>query len=290
MPLLDDIKGVLSFAAFRPDPDDPEISWNKRFNARRSLLLNVSRTHTSWRSINKRGKFQEGGSQEGDFNEVAPARAEEWRTLTDGGWVNVSLNNRFIISLESNLSRRENFRELLRSNPKAVLGAKFDRGKRYALFHHPDTTSSILMACDDAAVKVTEDMLRAQGLRAGRICCGLFALLENKLTEIYRSARPEAKGSFLMIATCEGSIAALVQQDGQWTDLRCRSGVGTDSVDAMLQIIVPLVQKVPQGTPVLYVHDGADERFSSAMMQQLAQIGCKDISAPDQLWDAIGMN
>lgn len=290
MPLLDDIKGVLSFAAFRPDPDDPEISWNKRFNARRSLLLNVSRTHTSWRSINKRGKFQEGGSQEGDFNEVAPARAEEWRTLTDGGWVNVSLNNRFIISLESNLSRRENFRELLRSNPKAVLGAKFDRGKRYALFHHPDTTSSILMACDDAAVKVTEDMLRAQGLRAGRICCGLFALLENKLSEIYRSARSEAKGSFLLIATCEGSIAALVQQDGQWTDLRCRSGVGTDSVDAMLQIVAPLVQKVPQGTPVLYVHDGTDERFSSSMMQQLSQIGGKDITTPDQLWDAIGMN
>ena len=71
MPLLDDIKGVLSFAAFRPDPDDADISWAKRFNARRSLLLNVSRTHTTWRSINKRGKFQEGGSQEGDFAEVA---------------------------------------------------------------------------------------------------------------------------------------------------------------------------------------------------------------------------
>lgn len=290
MPLLDDIKGVLSFAAFRPDQDDPDIAWNKRFSARRSLLLNVSRTHTSWRSINKRGKFQEGGVQEGDFAEVAPARAEEWRTLTDGGWVNISLNNRFIISLESNLSRRDNYRDMLRSNPKAVLGAKFDRGKRYALFHHPDTTSSILMACDDAAVKVTEDVLRGQGLKAGRICCGLFALLEAKLTEIYRSGRAEAKGSFLLIATCEGSIAALVQQDGQWTDLRCRSGVGTDSVDAMLQIVAPMVQKIPEGTPVLYVHDGNDEKFSTAMNQQLQQIGGKDISVAEQLWETIGMN
>ena len=34
MPLLEDIKGVLSFAAFRPDPDDAEISWARRFNAR----------------------------------------------------------------------------------------------------------------------------------------------------------------------------------------------------------------------------------------------------------------
>ena len=290
MPLLDDIKGVLSFSAFRPDPDDAEIAWSKRFANRRSLLINVSRTHTSWRALSKRGRFQETGSQEGDFAEVAPARVEEWRTLTDGGWVNISLNNRFIISLESNLSRRENFRELLRSNPKAVIGAKFDRGKRYALFHHPDTTSSILMACDDSAVKLAEDVLRANGLKAGRICCGLFALMEAKLTEIFRSGRPEAKGSFLLIATCEGSIAALVQQDGQWTDLRCRSGVGTDNVDAMLQIIAPLVQKMPQGTPVLYVHDGNDENFSNAMMQHLRPLGAQDITTPDQLWDVIGMN
>lgn len=290
MPLLDDIKGVLSFAAFRPDPDDPEITWAKRFHARRSLLLNVSRTQTSWRSINKRGKFQEGGTQEGEFNEVVPSKAEEWRNLTEGGWVNISLNHRFIISLENNLSRRENYRELLRTNPKAVIGAKFDRGKRYALFHHPDTTASLLMACDDAAVKQTEDTLRGGGLKAGRICCGLFALLESKLSEIYGGGQPEAKGSFLLIATCEGSIAALVQQDGQWTDLRCRSGLGTDGIDSMVQIIAPMVQKIPQGTPVYYVHDGTDEGFSSAMMAQLNQIGAKDISVTDQLWDSIGMN
>lgn len=290
MPLLDDIKSVLSFAAFRPDPDDAAIAWNKRFAGRRSLLLNVNRTHTTWRAMNKRGTFQDGGSQEGDFMEVAPARAEEWRTMTESGWVNVSLNNRFIISLENNLSRRENFQELLRVNPKAVLGAKFDRGKRYALFHHPDSTASILMACDDSMVKTTEEGLRVNGLKAGRICCGLFAIMETKLAEIYNAGRPEAKGSFLLIATCEGSIAALAQQAGQWTDLRCRSGVGTDSPEAMLQIVAPLVQKFPAGTPVFYVHDGADERFSTAMLEQLSRIGAADITEDDQIWRAIGLN
>jgi hypothetical protein len=290
MPLLEDIKGVLSFAAFRPDPDDAETSWAKRFQSRRSLLINVSRAHTSWRSINKRGKFQETGSQEGEIAEVATGRAEEWRALTDGGWVNVSLNHRFIISLENNMSRREGYRSLLQSNPKAVIGAKCDRGKRYALYHHPHTTSSILMACDDTAVKTAEDSLRVAGLKPGRICCGLFALLEQKLTEIYRSDRPEARGSFVLIATCEGSLATLVQADGQWTDLRCRTGVGADGIDAMIQIIAPMVQKVPQGTRVFYVHDGNDEKFSSAMMAQIEQIGGKDISAPDQLWECIGMN
>ncbi len=290
MPLLNDIKSVLSFAAFRPDPDDASIAWSKRFAGRRSLLLNVNRTHTTWCGMNKRGAFQDSGAQEGEFIEIAQSRAEEWRTLTEGGWANVSLNNRFIISLENNLSRRENFQELLRVNPKAVLGAKFDRGKRYALFHHPDSTASILMACDDSMVKITEEALRANGMKPGRICCGLFAIMEAKLAEIYRAGRPEAKGSFLLIATCEGSIAALAQQAGQWTDLRCRSGVGMDSPEAMLQIVAPLVQKFPAGTPVFYVHDGTDEKFPVAMMEQLARIGAADITEDNQLWRAIGLN
>ena len=31
MPLLEEIKNVLTFAAFRPDPDDANIPWSKRF-------------------------------------------------------------------------------------------------------------------------------------------------------------------------------------------------------------------------------------------------------------------
>ena len=58
--MLDDIKSVLTFAAFRPDADDPELTWAKRFEGRRSLLLNVSRSHVSWRSINRRGKLSGG--------------------------------------------------------------------------------------------------------------------------------------------------------------------------------------------------------------------------------------
>ncbi|WP_038162816.1 hypothetical protein [Verrucomicrobium sp. BvORR106] len=289
MPLLDDIKSVLSFAAFRPEPDDAEVPWNKRFQGRRSLLLNVSRGHVSWRSLNKKGRFQDAGNSEGEFAEVAPQRAEEWRTLTEGGWVNVSINNRFIISLENNLSRRENSGELLRSNPRAVIGAKFDRGKRYALFHHPHSTASLLMACDDSMVKTTEEVLRANGLKGGRICCGLFALLEQKLTELCGS-KQDPNASFVIIACCEGSIAALVQQAGQWTDLRCRSGIGSESLDAMIQIIAPLVQKAQPGTPVYFVHDGNDPKFATVMMEQLSKVGGKDITTEDQLWSAIGLN
>jgi hypothetical protein len=293
MPLLEEIKNVLTFAAFRPDPDDANIPWNKRFVKSRSLLLNVSRTQTSWRSINKRGRYQDAGSEDGDLPEAARQHAEEWRGMVDSGWCAVSLNNRFIISLENNLSRRENQAELLRLNPKAVLGAKCDRGKRYAIYHHPATTSSLLMACDDAFVKIAEDTLRGSNLRAGRICCGLFAMMEAKLNEIYALGKPEAQGSFMLVALCEGSIAALVQQNGQWTDLRCRSGVGMDSADAMFQIVSPLAQKIQPGTPVLFLHDGIHKNFAAEMLQQFQQNGqedVQDISVEDQLWNTISNN
>jgi len=293
MPLLEEIKNVLTFAAFRPDPDDSNVPWNKRFVKSRSLLLNVSRTQTSWRSINKRGRYQDAGSEDGDLPEVARQHAEEWRGMVDSGWCAVSLNNRFIISLENNLSRRENQAELLRLNPKAVLGAKCDRGKRYAIYHHPATTSSLLMACDDAFVKIAEDTLRGSSLRAGRICCGLFAMIEAKLNEIYTLGKPEAHGSFMLVALCEGSIAALVQQNGQWTDLRCRSGVGMESADAMFQIVSPLAQKVQPGAPVLLLHDGIHKAFAAEMLQQFQQNGqvdVQDISVEDQLWNTISNN
>jgi hypothetical protein len=65
--LLDEIKNVLSFAAFRPDEDDADIPWNKRFEGRRTLLLNIGRSQTSWRSINKKGELGEAGFQDGEF-------------------------------------------------------------------------------------------------------------------------------------------------------------------------------------------------------------------------------
>ena len=75
--LLEEIKSVLSFAAFRPDADDPTISWSKRSEGRKGLIINISRNQTSWRGINRKGKFEEGGMQDGDFADIAPQRAEE---------------------------------------------------------------------------------------------------------------------------------------------------------------------------------------------------------------------
>jgi hypothetical protein len=158
--LLDEIKSVLSFAAFKADPDDSAVPWGKRFETRKSLLINVSRGSVSWRSVNKRGRFEEGGVQEGELADAAPQRGDEWRGMVEGGWCSVSVNHRFIISLENNLMRGDNCVSLLRTNPRAVLGPKYDRGKRYAICHHPETTASLLLAVEESLGQ--SDRRRAQ--------------------------------------------------------------------------------------------------------------------------------
>lgn len=288
--LWDEIKSVLSFSAFRPDADDPGIPWSKRFEGRKSLLLNVSRNQTSWRSLNKKGKFEDGGIQDGEFADIAPQRAEEWRSLTDGGWCVVSVNNRFIISLENNMMRGENSLSLLRTNPRAVLGPKYDRGKRYAICHHPDTTASMLLACEESLVKVTEDVLKTIGMRPGRVCCGLFAMLEYALENIFNTKGGGAPPGFVLVGACEGSVAALAQQEGQWKDLRCRSGLGVEAVETALQIISPLVAKAAPGTPVFFISDGQDQRFRQEIMAQLEKVGAQDLTQEDILWNIIGIN
>lgn len=288
--LLDEIKSVLSFGAFRPDADDPNVSWAKRFENRKSLLLNISRSQTSWRSINRKGKFEEGGVQDGEFADIAPQRAEEWRSMCDGAWCVVSVNNRFIISLENNLMRGDNCVSLLRTNPRAVLGPKYDRGKRYAICHHPETTASMLLACEEALVKVSEDVLKTIGLRPGRVCCGLFAMMEYAIHSICSSKQGSNPGSFVLVGACEGSVAALAQQDGQWKDLRCRSGLGVEAVETALQIISPLVAKAPPGTPVFFISDGQDQKFRQDLMAQLEKVGAKDLTQEDLLWKILGAN
>jgi hypothetical protein len=208
--------------------------------------------------------------------------------MVEGGWCALSVNNRFIISLENNMMRGDNVTSLLRTNPRAVLGPKYDRGKRYAMCHHPETTASMLLACEESMVKTTEDVLKNIGLRTGRVCCGLFAILEHAVGEVYSIKRGGAPANLAIIAACEGSIAVLVQQDGVWKELRCRSGLGPDAIETSLQIITPLIQKLPQGSPVHFISDGQDLKFRSELMSHLEKLGANDMSQDDLLWTILG--
>ena len=121
---LKDLKDVLTFRAFRPEPDDSTALWRKRFPAERTLMLNIGRRRISWATMDKRGEFTDSAEAEGDLKEIIAQYGEEWKTRTDNGWCAVSLNHRFVITLEVNLSRRVGLEQQLKANPKAVLGAK----------------------------------------------------------------------------------------------------------------------------------------------------------------------
>jgi hypothetical protein len=286
--LLDDIKSVLTFSAFRPEADDPETPVAKRFEGRKLLALNISRSQVTWCGVNRKGKFEASGTQDGDFADVAAARGEQWRALSDNGWCTVSINNRFIISLENGLMRADNTPHLLRTNPRMVLGPKYDRGKRYAICHHPASAASMLLATEDSMVKVTEDVLRTLGLRSARVSCGLFALMEHAVNNIYTSGRTPNAGNFVLIGACDGSVAVLSEQEGQWRDLRCRSGLGTEGVDTALQIISPMVAKAPPGTPVYFIADGFRESsFRKDLMEQLERVGARDLTQDEILWNLL---
>ena len=67
---LSDVSKVLSFASFRPDPDDGSFSWKKRFTKRKSLLLNLSRDGVAWRAVSREGALTESGYIQGPLKDV----------------------------------------------------------------------------------------------------------------------------------------------------------------------------------------------------------------------------
>ncbi|MGY8688389.1 MAG: hypothetical protein ACKVHP_11745, partial [Verrucomicrobiales bacterium] len=190
----------------------------------------MNRNTVNWQVMLKGGNLGDGGTETGSLQEVAETYASEWLGMTDDGWCSVSINNRFILSLETNLSRKKGYEELLRTKPKVVLGSKFERGKVYGVRHHPETNSSLLLACEDTLIKETQETLTKANLKVGRVSCGLFAMLSDV---IYRLHETSTKGgddseeqvpkNYLLIAICQGSVCVLKQKEEQWTELRSRS-------------------------------------------------------------------
>ena len=45
---LKDLKDVLTFRSFRPEPDDSSSPWGKRFVRENTLALNIGRRRVSW--------------------------------------------------------------------------------------------------------------------------------------------------------------------------------------------------------------------------------------------------
>ncbi len=281
-----DIKDVLTFAAFRPEPDNPRFTWAQRFPKRRSVLVNVSRGRCSWACLNRKGQVENTGEAEGEFPEVAAMMADTWRGATEDGWIGVSLNQRFIITLEHNLSRKKGWQEELRLNPKSVLGTKYDRTKRYAVHHNPETSASLVMACDDSMVKAIEEAVRNLNLRVARICTGLFATTAHLLNRV--NADSAMKSQDLIIVTwVDGSVCLVRQKAGQWQDLRCRSGIGAGDESTVGQMARPFLEKAEPATRILLMEDRRGGGFSSTYLKQFGNRHVTDVTEDHNLWNLL---
>ncbi len=281
-----DIKDVLTFAAFRPEPDNPRFTWQQRFPKRRSLLLNISRGRVSWASINRKGQVDGVAEAEGEFVEILPHFAETWRAATEDGWLGISLNQRFIIGLEHNLSRKKGWQEELRLNPKSILGTKHDRTKRYAIHHNPETSASLVMACDESLVKSIEESLRHYNLRAARICSGLFAMTAQLLNRIAADNSLKSQ-DLIVVVWLEGSLCVVRQRGGQWQDLRCRSGIATGDGATVLQMVRPFIEKADASTRILLMEDRKNGGFSSDYLPHFGKLHIIDVTEENNLWNLL---
>jgi hypothetical protein len=288
---LKDIKDVLTFRAFRPEPDDSTAPWTRRFTRESTLAINIGRRRTTWIALDKSGNFRDAGSVDGEFKDIVGQMSAEWRALTDNGWCAVSLNQRFVITLEVNLSRRAGLEEQLRTNPKAVLGAKAERGKRYSLLHNPESNTSVLLSCDEEAIVKTSALLKDHGLNTGRLSVGIYGMMLDLVDQVTDARRArtvsnpgEPFGAAVLIACCEGSVCALSQKEEQWTELRSRTDLYTDDMAPVLEIVSPLIQNAGPGCNVVFMNDEAGSPLPELLRQRFPQVAVSDVSQPSQLW------
>ncbi|MBL9154808.1 MAG: hypothetical protein JNK37_20170 [Verrucomicrobiales bacterium] len=279
-----DIKDVLTFAAFRPEPDNASAPWSRRFPNRRSVLVNVSRGRVDWCMLSKKQKVEDTGYADGEFIDVSASMADEWRSRTDDGWLGISVNSRFIITMEHNLSRKAGWEETIRNNPKSVLGTKYDRAKRYALYHSSETSSSLLMACDSSLIQSIEDSLRNHNLRPARICCGLFALTTQALTRIHSDNALKGQ-DILLITWVNQSLFVMRQKGGQWQDARCRSGLPPQDANAISQVVKPFLKDATPHTRILFMADEPGTEFERDYLPQLGNFSVTNLTEQHHLWN-----
>jgi len=275
-----DLKSILNFSAFRPEPDDPSASWKKRFPAERTVFFGLGRTALSWRAINRSGTPGELESVRADPKEILAQSAEHIKPLTDRGWCAVSLSTRYVVSLETNLSRRSGSEEMLKSNARGVLGGRYERGKRYALTHNPETNSSILLTFDEDQTRKTESMFTEAGFRVGRLCCGAYVLLKHALALTNTVKGSEQPLSTFYVVCCEGAVCALVQDQDRWLELRSRTDVYEEDLTPITDLLAPFHSRLGPDIGITLVCDEPMNGLADRLGKVFINRTVTDLSQP----------
>lgn len=285
-----DILSVLNFSAFRPEPADASEPWRKRFPVQRSVLLNLGRSSVAWKGVQRSGRLADGDVMAGELKDVLAERSFQIKEMADNGWCSISLNTRYVISLEANLSRRPGSEDIIKKNPRSVLGARYERGKRYAVTHNPETNASILLACDEEHIRKIEAALAEVGLQVGRICCGTYVLLQHALSHTNVTKGSEKPASFVYVICCHGSVCALIQDSDRWTELRSRTDVYDGSADAIVDLLTPFKARVPQQAEVVLACDDPVPQLGERLAELFDGRKVLDMTQPDLLWTLLAKN
>ncbi len=263
-----DLKSILNFSAFRPEPDDPSAAWRRRFPAERTVFFGLARMGLSWREIGRGSKIGDREFVRAEPKEILTQSGDHIKPLSEHGWCAISMNTRYVISLETNLSRRTGSEDMLKTNARSVLGGRFERGKHYALTHNPETNSSILLTIDEDQARKTESLFTEGGFRIGRICCGAYALLKHALSVTNTEKGADNPVSSFYIVCCEGAVCALVQEQDRWQELRSRTDVYEDDLTPITDLLAPFHSRLAPEMGITLISDepleGLPERLATA--------------------------
>lgn len=253
--MLDQVKAVLNFSAFRPEPDDPEASWKSRFPKKATALLHVARNTIGYRIVGASGEVAPGEEKQGEYKEVMKDLGGVIKSSAQDGWCAISIDTRYVISIETNLSRKKGSEEALRKDPRSVLHARYEKGKRYAVTHNPETNSSLLLTIDEDNIKKLEGFCKEQKLNVGRICCGAYVLLRHALAVTNTKKGSESPFSALYVVCCRGSVCALLQEKDNWMELRSRPDLFGEDQQPLLELLSPFGERLSPEAPVVLVCD-----------------------------------
>lgn len=279
--MLNQVKAILTFSAFRPEPDDPGASWKSRFPKKTTALLHIGRNTIGYCLVDAAGQVAPGEEKQGEYKEVFKELGPVIKSAAHDAWCAVSLDTRYVISIETNLSRKKGSEEALKKDPRSVLHARYEKGKRYGVTHNPETNSSLLLTMDEENIKKVEALCKEQHLHVGRMCCGTYVLLRHALGVTNSKKGSEQPISALYIACCRGSVCALLQVRDNWMELRSRPDLFGTDLQPLLELLAPFAERLEPEAPVVLACDEpveglaekVEELFPGHGLNNLTQTG-----------------
>ncbi len=276
--MLSHVKNVLNFSAFRPEPDDPVATWKSRFPARATVLLHAGRNSLAFSVIGPKGDVRSESRRQGEYKEIFAELGSDIRDAAFEGWCVVSLDTRYVISVESNLSRKPGSEAALKKDPRSVLHARYEKGKRYAVTHNPETNMSLLLTLDEENVKKIEGFCKEQKIKVGRICCGTYVLLRYALSVTNAKKGSEAPFSALYIACCNGSVCALAQEKDAWIEVRSRPDLFGEDIKPLLDLLQPFQERLGPDAGIVLACDDPLPRLAEELAVMFPGRAIKDLS------------